>query len=103
MYTIFAILLLFLLVITSILLYLKQKNHSKELMESGECPSCGAKTKSFTDDTTGAIFNVEVIRSRILKNHGCSGVTEVEYRCNSCGRKEIHLHSNHCNSCNNCV
>jgi len=96
MYTIFATLILFLLVIASILLYLKQKNHSKDLLESGTCPRCGATTKKFTDENSGTTFKVDVIKQKVLKNHGCSGVTEVEFRCNSCGYKELHNISNSC-------
>ena len=96
MYTIFATLILFLLVIASILLYLKQKNHAKELFESGTCPSCKAKTKIFKDESSGVVFNVDVINQKVLKNHGCSGVTEVEFSCNSCGFRQVHNISNSC-------
>ena len=90
MYTIFMLLLFFLIVVFSILLYFKSKKTRQNLLDSGTCPSCGATTKSFKDETTNRLFKVESIRSKVLKNHGCSGITEIEYSCNSCGLKEVH-------------
>ncbi|WP_157833407.1 hypothetical protein [Aliarcobacter cibarius] len=39
---------------------------------------------------TNTKFTQEVIQSRILRDHGCSGVKEVEFSCKSCDLKEIH-------------
>jgi ribosomal protein L35AE/L33A len=90
MYTIIGILLLFLIAVFSILLFFKSKKDRQSLLDSGECPSCHTKTKSFTDEKTGTTFKVEVIKTRVIKKHGCSGIVEIEYRCNNCGLKEIH-------------
>ena len=90
MYTIVGILLLFLITVFSILLYFKSKKSRQADLDNGICPSCKAEPKSFKDESTGALFKVDVIKARVLKNHGCSGVTEIEYVCNNCGLKEIH-------------
>ena len=97
MQTLILLILLFLIVIFSILLYLKNKNSRVEKLNSGECPTCGEKTKVFFDDSTKTTFKNEVITQRLLKNHGCSGVREIEYRCKACGLKEVHSTAN--NSC----
>ncbi len=60
------------------------------MLDSGTCPSCFAEPKSFKDESTGALFKVEPIKKRVLKNHGCSGITEFEYFCTKCGLKEVH-------------
>jgi hypothetical protein len=90
MYTIIAILLLFLIAVFSILLYFKSKKSRQEKLDTGTCPSCLAEPKSFKDENTGTLFKVDVIKKRVLKSHGCSGVTEFEYVCNNCGLKEVH-------------
>lgn len=90
MYTIIALLLTFLIVIFAILLYFKSKKTRQSLLDSGVCPACDASRKSFTDEVSGKTFYVEVIQQRVLKKHGCSGIVEIEYRCNNCGLKEIH-------------
>ena len=90
MYSILTLLLFFLIVIFSILLYFKSKKSRQADLDNGLCPSCGAKTKSFKDDSTGTLFKVESIKTSILKNHGCSGIIEIEYNCNNCGLKEVH-------------
>jgi len=90
MYTIIGILLLFLISVFSVLLFFKSKKQRQNKLDNGECPSCGAKTKSFKDANTGALFKVEAIKTRVVKNHGCSGIVEIEYVCNNCDLKEIH-------------
>jgi len=90
MYTIIGILLLFLITIFSVLLFFKSKKSRQSLLDNGTCPSCGTSTKSFKDTNTGALFKVEVIKIRLLKKHGCSGISEIEYVCNNCGLKEVH-------------
>ena len=90
MYTIIGILLLFLISIFSVLLFYKSKKSRQSLLDQGTCPVCDSSTKSFKDEKTGALFKVEVIKKRILKSHGCSGITEIEYTCNNCGLKEVH-------------
>jgi len=90
MYTIIGILLLFLISVFSILLFFKSKQSRQSSLDKGICPACYAATKSFKDENTGALFQVESIKKRILKNHGCSGIVEIEYSCNNCGLKEVH-------------
>jgi len=90
MYTIFGILLLFLISIFSILLFFKSKKSRQNELDHGTCPICKASTKSFKDEKTGALFKVEAIKQKVLKNHGCSGIIEIEYSCNNCGLKEVH-------------
>jgi len=90
LYTIISILILFLIIIFSILLYFKQKKDAQALLDEGICYKCHAKAKSFKDEKTNTLFKVDVIHKRLLKNHGCSGVIEYEYTCSSCGLKEVH-------------
>ncbi|MEA2049405.1 MAG: hypothetical protein U9O56_01535 [Campylobacterota bacterium] len=90
MYTIFSLIIFFLIVVFSILLFFKSKKSRQADLDNGICPSCGAKPKSFTDPKTNSIFKIDVIKSKVLKNHGCSGITEIEYNCNNCGLKEVH-------------
>ena len=90
MYTIIGILLLFLIAVFSVLLFFKSKQSRQSLLDDGTCPVCQSSTKSFKDENTGALFKVEAIKKRILKNHGCSGIVEIEYKCNNCGLKEVH-------------
>ena len=90
MYTILTILIVFLIVIFSTLLYFNSKKSRQADLDNGVCPRCGATAKEFMDDETGVKFKVEVIKSRLIKNHGCSGINEIEYRCSSCDLKEIH-------------
>lgn len=90
MYTIIGILLLFLISVFSILLFFKSKNSRQSLLDEGTCPVCDAKIKSFKDEKTGALFKVDVIKQKVLRNHGCSGIVEIEYTCSNCGLKEVH-------------
>lgn len=90
MYTIFSLLIFLLIVIFSTLLYFKSKKSRQATLDNGTCPTCAATTKSFKDPNTGALFRVESIKTRVIKSHGCSGIKEIEYVCNSCGLKEIH-------------
>ncbi|PHR70000.1 MAG: hypothetical protein COA66_13475 [Arcobacter sp.] len=90
MQTIILLSIFFLLTVFSTLLYLKNKNSRVDLLNAGECPSCHEKTKTFYDKNTRTTFKTEVIKAKILKNHGCSGVVEIEYICNCCELKEVH-------------
>jgi hypothetical protein len=90
MYTIIGILLLFLISIFSILLFFKSKKSRQTILNNGTCPLCNATIKSFKDEKTGALFKVESIKQKVLKNHGCSGIVEIEYTCINCGLKEVH-------------
>jgi hypothetical protein len=90
MYYIISILLIFLIVIFSILLFFKSKKSRQFKLDNGICPNCGATTKTFTDPQSNVKFKVEAIKTRLLKSHGCSGINEIEYRCNNCDLKEIH-------------
>ncbi|WP_321469691.1 hypothetical protein [Halarcobacter sp.] len=97
MQTIIFLLLLFLIVIFSILLYYKNKHKRVDKLNSGECPSCGAKPRVFYDENTQRTFKQDVISTRVLKNHGCSGVNDIEYRCKVCGLKEVYSQSSFSN------
>ncbi|HIP13022.1 MAG TPA: hypothetical protein EYG97_00995 [Arcobacter sp.] len=90
MYTLISSLILFLISIFSVLLYFKSKKDRQYTLDEGTCPSCGETFKSFKDGATNTTFKVDVIKKRILKNHGCSGIIEIEYKCDSCGLKEVH-------------
>ena len=90
MQNLFFLLILFLITIFSVLLYLKSKTLRVEKLLSGECPACGQKAKVFFDEKTKTTFKSEIIKSRVLQSHGCSGVKDVEFSCESCGLKEVH-------------
>ena len=90
MQTVIFLLITFLIVIFSVLLYFKNKHYRVDKLNSGECPSCGEKTKTFYDENSRATFKSEVITARVLKSGGCSGVNDIEYRCKSCGLKEVY-------------
>jgi hypothetical protein len=93
MQTIIFLLLLFLIAIFSILLFYKNKHSRLNKLNSGQCPACGEKTKTFYDENTKTYFKQEVITTRLLKNGGCSGVNDIEYRCKACGLKEVYSQS----------
>ncbi len=90
MQTLIFLILAFLLAIFSILLYFKTKHQRVNKLNSGVCPGCGEKTRNFFDEKTNTIFKNEAISKRVLRNHGCSGVIEIEYSCKFCGLKEVH-------------
>ncbi|MBI3874046.1 MAG: hypothetical protein HY307_03470 [Arcobacter sp.] len=90
MYTATMILLLLLLTIFGTLLYYKTKNQRQHMLEDGNCPDCGASKKSFRDQNTGVTFESSTIKQRVVKNHGCSGIVEVEYTCKNCELKEVY-------------
>ena len=90
MQTLFLILILFLISIFSVLLYFKTKVNRLDLLNSGECPTCKQKRKSFFDKNTNTTFTSEIISSKVLKNNGCSGIVELEFSCKNCGLKEVH-------------
>ncbi len=90
MQTIIFLLLVFLIVIFSVLLYFKSKHSRVDKLNKGECPSCGATTKTFYDENTKTMFKSEAISARVLKNGGCSGVNDIEYKCKECGLKEVY-------------
>lgn len=85
MYTIISTLILFLVVVFSILLYFKLKKENLIKLHNGICPSCDATKKEFTNPTNGMKINVDVIQAKVLRSGGCSGTTEVEYKCKECG------------------
>ncbi len=90
MYTIILLTLIFLLVIFLILLYFNSKKSRQADLDNGICPQCEATAKEFLDENTGVVFKVDSIKSRLLKSYGCSGINEIEYRCNNCNLKEVH-------------
>ncbi len=97
MQTLIFLLLTFLIVVFSILLYYKNKHSRVDKLNKGICPTCGDKAKTFYDEKTKTTFKVEVITTRILKNHGCSGVVDIEYSCKTCGLKEVYSQSSSSN------
>ncbi len=94
MQTIIFLLLLFLGAIASVLLYFNNKNSRINKLTNGECPNCGQKRKTFYDEKTKTNFEFDVISSRLLKNHGCSGTNDIEFSCKHCGLKEVHSLNN---------
>ncbi len=90
MQTIIFLLLVFLIVIFSVLLYYKNKHSRVDKLNNGECPTCGEKTRTFYDENTGTTFKQDVISAKLLKGGGCSGVNDIEYRCKACGLKEVY-------------
>ncbi len=90
MQTLIFLLLIFLITVFSVLLYFKNKHSRVDDLNNGICPSCGNKTKIFYDEKTNTTFKNEIISTRLLKNHGCSGVSEIEYKCKVCGLKEVY-------------
>jgi len=94
MQTVFTLLILFLIAIFSVLLYLRGKTTRLDKLQSGICPDCGAEPKRYLDKETNTTFTNKPISSRLLKNHGCSGAVEIEYRCKMCELKEVHSQAN---------
>lgn len=90
MQTIIFLLLVFLIVVFSVLLYFKNKHSRVDKLNRGECPACGATTKTFYDETSKTTFRSEAISARVLKGGGCSGVKDIEYKCKECGLKEVY-------------
>lgn len=90
MQTLLFLLILFLITIFSVLLYFNTKTSRIKKLKEGECPVCGQKAKEFFDSNTNTKFRHEIISARLLKDHGCSGVKEIEFICKSCGNKEVH-------------
>jgi len=90
MQTLIFLLLAFLIAVFSVLLYFKNKHSRVDKLNSGECPTCGEKTKTFYDENTKTTFRQEVISAKVLKGGGCSGVNDIEYRCKACGLKEVY-------------
>ncbi len=90
MQTLVFLLLTFLIVIFSILLYYKTRHSRIDKLNRGECPLCGESAKVFYDENTKTTFKQEVISTKVLKSGGCSGINDIEYRCKSCGLKEIY-------------
>ena len=89
MYTIISTLILFLIVVFSILLYFKLKTKNLRKLHNGTCPSCDATKKEFTNPTNGMKIKVDVITTKLLRSGGCSGASEIQYKCKECGFKFV--------------
>ena len=89
MYTIISTLILFFIVVFSIRLYFKLKKENLTKLHNGICPSCDATKKEFTNPTNGMKIKVDVIMAKVLRSGGCSGASEVEYKCKECGFKMV--------------
>lgn len=79
----------FIVVLILIYIFFKSKQNSLFLLLSGRCPSCKEIKKVFFDKVNGVDFTQEIIKTRVLKDYGCSGVKDVEFTCVSCGLKEV--------------
>lgn len=90
MQTIILLLILLLVAVFSTMLYLKNKTSRIDTLNQGECPDCHEKTKVFYDEKMRTTFKTEIIKAKLLKSHGCSGIKEIEYTCTNCNLKEVH-------------
>ena len=84
----------FIVVLLLIYIFFKSKQNRLMLLLGGTCPACGEKRSSFKDEKTNTNFTYEVISQKLLRNHGCQGLSEVEFTCKSCDLKEVHSISN---------
>ena len=84
------LILTFIIVISLIFIFFKSKQNRLEKLLSGICPSCNEARRSFFDKNNNTKFTQEIIHTRVLKDHGCSGLKDVEFVCKSCDLKEIH-------------
>ena len=82
------LLVLFILIVLGILLFMKSKQIRVSKLEAGICPNCDAKEKQI--NTPNGLLKIQVIESKLLKSHGCSGVADMEYYCKECEIKEVH-------------
>ncbi|MEA3353401.1 MAG: hypothetical protein U9Q33_06280 [Campylobacterota bacterium] len=96
MYTVISLLIFFLIAVFGTLLYFKSKKDRLADLQQGICPACGSESKTFKDQNTGTTFKVDVIKAKVLRSGGCSGVTEIEYKCSECGLKEVHNSAGGC-------
>ncbi len=72
MYTFIVITILVMLGVLAYYLYLRQKGEKLDKISRGFCPECDQKS----------------IQIRRSKSGGCSGTTNVIYRCENCGYEE---------------
>ena len=84
------IFILFIVVLLLIYIFFKSKQNHLFSLLSGSCPSCKEIKKVFFDKVNGVDFTQEIIKTRVLKDYGCSGVKDVEFTCVSCGLKEVY-------------
>jgi DNA-directed RNA polymerase subunit M/transcription elongation factor TFIIS len=90
MQTLLLLLLTFIIVIFLIYIFFKSKQSRLNELLNGTCPACGEEKISFFDTNTNQTFVKHIIITKVLKDHGCSGLKDVEFTCKSCGLKEIH-------------
>lgn len=90
MQTLLFIFITFIVVLLLVYIFFKSKQNRLFKLLSGTCPSCLETKKVFFDKNTNSKFQQEIIKTHILKDHGCSGLKDVEFTCTSCGLKEIH-------------
>jgi hypothetical protein len=90
LYTIISTLIFFLLVVFSTLLYFRLKKQNLAKLHLGICPNCDAKPKEFTNPTSGEKFKIYPIESKLLKSGGCSGVSDIQYKCKECRFEQVH-------------
>jgi len=80
---------LFLLLLWLIYQYFISNSKKSLLFQNGICPFCGAKNSK----------EQTVISAKILHSHGCSGISDVQFRCIECGEKLVVKISNSNPSC----
>ena len=98
MLTLLYILIAFVLVLLLLYIFFESKQDRLQTLLLGTCPDCAETKTVFVDKNTNTTFTQEVIFSKVLRKHGCSGINEVEFTCKSCDLKEIHS----INSSSNC-
>ena len=90
MQTLIYMFILFIVVLLLIYIFFKSKQNHLFSLLSGSCTSCLETRKVFFDKNSNTNFTQDVIKTTVLKYHGCSGIKDVEFLCTSCGLKEIH-------------
>ncbi|AXK49616.1 hypothetical protein CRU87_04095 [Aliarcobacter trophiarum LMG 25534] len=90
MQTLILLFTIFIVILLLIYIFFKSKQNRLFSLLSGTCPSCKETKKVFFDKTSNTHFTQEIIKPRVLKDYGCSGVKDVEFLCTSCGLKELY-------------
>jgi len=89
MYNFIAITLLLLIAVAAVLLYYQNKSKRLQAFKKGICPNCGAEPTKIYDKEKQIFLTKNPIDARVLRNNGCSGAIEMEYRCKECDIKEV--------------
>lgn len=89
MYNFIAITLLLLASVVAVMLYYQIKSKRLQTFKKGICPNCGAEPTKIYDNEKQIMLTKNPIDARVLRNNGCSGGVEMEYRCMECDIKEV--------------